>query len=229
MFEWKVEDLMLRKETSFSNLGRGYSCSYVFGCERTLPAEEKIAFVDSMQDGVLSYALDVAKKYENDKSILPKDKHGKVLAVSLKAWLKRNDPRKVFDDRYNYGHARICGLNTYVMNINSKGMHWVHDNLVDEAFHEQLAACLRLENEYFNTHDKYSVLKSEFLNKSKQMGTTFGVCIIHNSDGDVFISKSDDYTTCRPITIPELEDLLDKYERVEQLISNLSQETRIAY
>lgn len=83
MFEWKVEE---QKLTKHKNIINGKT---VYACESTISREDKIAFVDSMQDGKLSYILELAEKFKQDKETLPKDKWEDVKTVSLKAWIKK--------------------------------------------------------------------------------------------------------------------------------------------
>lgn len=55
MFKWNKEDLMLLNEKNRVFIGY----ERVYNCEKQLSKEEKIQFVDDMQDGNLSYLLDL--------------------------------------------------------------------------------------------------------------------------------------------------------------------------
>lgn len=227
MFEWKVEELKLRKEFQTIKINR----TRIFNCEYRLTEAEKIAFVDAMQDGKLSYIVNLAEKFAQEKDTLPKDKYNTVRTGSLKAWLNRNDTVKLFDTRFDYGSVYLCGIKTHIQSINTKSGYWHYDNFVDEVFHAQLMDCMQQENHYFDTHDEYTVMKHKLLQKTEKYGTTFGVLITYSSNGDVKIRGEDvnGESRSRPITIEECEELLAKYAQVEQLITKLTDETHIVY
>lgn len=227
MFEWKVEELKLRKEYESKNNKRNFT----FNCEYQTDKADKIAFVDAMQDGKLSYIVNLAEKFAQEKETLPKDKYNNVRTVSLKAWLNRNDIAKLFDTRFSYGSVCFCGIRTDIQSINTKRGFWLYDDFVDEVFHAQLMECLQQENHYFDTHDEYTIMKHRLLQNMQKYGTTFGVIISYSSNGAVEISGEDANgdTHSRPITMGECEELLAKYAQFEQLITKLTDETHIVY
>ena len=87
MFTWNVEDMALLNQKGGVILGK----EKIYDCEHKILRDDKIAFVDSMQDGVLSYLLFLIEKFNEDKENMPKDSWGHVKTVSLKAWIKKND------------------------------------------------------------------------------------------------------------------------------------------
>ena len=99
MFEWKVENMSLLNDKNCLFVGR----EKIYGCESETSKEDKIAFVDSMNDGKLTYILDLWKKFQENEGNLVKDKYGYVKTVSLKAWIKRNDLRNMLDNNYHHG------------------------------------------------------------------------------------------------------------------------------
>ena len=102
MFDWKVEEMALMKEKSVYYFGR----ERIYNCERTTSREDKIAFVDGLKDGKLSYLLELIEKFKKDSETMPKNSWGNVKTASLKAWIRKNDTKydeKVIDDSYNYG------------------------------------------------------------------------------------------------------------------------------
>jgi hypothetical protein len=192
--------------------------------------EDKIAFVDSMQDGKLSYILALIDKFNEDKESLPKDKWGNVKTVSLNAWIKRNDTkydRPMIDSMYHYGKYYILGMRRSIQN-DYKGTYDTYNDLVDEVFHRQLKECKKKEHEYFLEHDEYSILKEKFRNKN--YNTTFGVHIAQCSDGKIYVygsSDSFDADNRREITIDELKYLLARYEELDKLVEKITAETNI--
>ena len=105
MFEWKIEDMALMNERCNTYIG----IEKIYNCETKLSREEKIAFVDSMQDGNLSYILNLVEKFEKEKENLTKDQYGCIKTVSLKAWIIKNDSRKLIDNHYSYGRINFTG------------------------------------------------------------------------------------------------------------------------
>lgn len=236
MFTWNVEEMKLMNETFKYFIGneRIYDDEYNVNVSR----EDKIAFVDSMQDGKLSYILSIIDKFNKEKDTLPKDNYGYVKTVSLRAWLKRNDTgydRPVFDNWYHYGHYSLLGsersLNTL---YSTKGGYDFYDDFVDECFHRQLKECERLERKYFKEHDEYSILKTKLIKNIDKFNTTFDVNIKWSSDGNIYIYEKyevNESTKSRDkkITIEELKELIDKYNKLEDYIKELSKEINIVY
>lgn len=228
MFNWKVEEMALMNERRGLIVGK----EKIYACESQVSREDKIAFVDSMQDGQLSYILALIDKFNEDKVALPKDKWGDVKTVSLIAWIKRNDTkydRPLIDTMYNYGKYYLLGMTRNITH-RYKGDYDTYDDLVDEAFHRQLKACKKQEEKYFLEHDEYSILKERFRNKG--YNTTFGVHIATCSDGKIYVYESGD--SCydsdrREITLDELKYLLARYEELDNLVSKITAETNIVF
>lgn len=226
-YEWKVEDMALLNEKCNIHIGK----EKIYSCEHKTSREDKIAFVDSLQDDKLSCILNLIDKFNEDKEKLPKNEFGTVKTVSLKAWIKRNDPRKVIRD-YNAGFTRMgsfyflaCERNiTYL----HKGNFDTYEDLVDEIFHRQLKECKMKERQYFLEHDEYSVLKKKVNECIDKYKTTFGVPIGYSSNGEMYV-YTEDYVNSREITIDELKKMLSKYEQLEAFIEKLTKETSITY
>ena len=219
MFKWIIEDLKLLDEYNKKARQR----NIIFSCENTTSREDKIAFVDKMQNGKLSYILDLKEKFNKEKRNLPTDKWGTVKTVSLKAWIKKNDNLCLADTTYHYGEIFICDTTTNVQNDGKSGF-WIYDNLVDEVFHRQLCECVRQEAAYFKAHDEYEILKTTLREKIEKLNTTFGVQLITSSDGSISIG---DFNDSRTITADEIKDLLGKYEKLEIYIQELTESTHI--
>lgn len=232
MFTWNVEELKLKNENGKTYVGR----ERIFNCESELTREEKIAFVDSMQNGKLSYILELVDKFNKDKSTLPKDTYGNIKTISLKAWINRNDTKygntdytRIIDSWYLYGRINLLGCERWITwndFENEKANYDTYANYVDEIFHRQLKQCLKMEDEYFRAHDEYEILKDKFRNKD--YSTTFGVHIGMCSNGCIYI-YDDDEDKKREITIDELKYFLSKYEELDMLVEKITKETKIKY
>lgn len=225
MFEWKVEEMTLMNKRGKIFFGK----ERIFDCESKTSREDKIAFVDSMTDGKLSYLLSLIEKFESEKESFPKNSCGNVKTVSLKAWVKRNDTKyefPVINDWCNYGKYTILGIERNIQS-NSKGRFETYEDLVDECFHRQLLKCEIEEQKYFSEHDEQSILEKQLEEKIERNGTTFGLKIVTGSGG-IKIGDFDSDET-RKLTIEELKELLSKYEQLDTLVDKLTAETHIAY
>lgn len=223
MFKWSVEEQALSNEGALV-VGN----ERIFDCERKVSRKDKIAFVDSMQDGKCSYILDLIAQFESDAPKLTKDKNGHINTNALKAWVKRNDTkysRPLIDAEFNYGKYRLLGTARHIQ-YNYKGQYDYYDDLVDELFHRQLKVCLEEEKRYFREHDEYEILKQKF--RDRHYETTFGVPIWDCSDGSLMIADETGKHK-RNLTIDELKDLLSKYEQLDALVAKLTAETDIKY
>lgn len=216
MFTWKMEELQLYKECG------GNAKSHIFECEAAISREDKIAFVDSITEGQLSYVLELIAKLKRDKDTLALDQWGDIKTVSLIAWIKRNDTKygnPIVSTYCTYGMAKVLGVGKYIQREGE-----THDDYVDEVFHAALVDCEEKEKGYFLAHDEYSILKEKFRNRG--FDSSFGVKIFDYSDKMVVEDKEGNG---RAITLDELKELNEKCEQVQELIEKLTQETHITY
>lgn len=230
MFEWKVEEMKLMNNHNDNYVGR-YKTN-VYSCESSVSREDKIAFVDSMQDGKLSYILSLIEKFNADKESLPKKdgmfREPEVKTTSLKAWIKRNDTkyeRPLIDAWFKHGKYNILGCERNIQN-SRKGTYDYYEDLVDEVFRRQLMECERKEEKYFSEHDEYSILKAKFKEFENKYRTTFGVSVVESSNREVSVG---DFDRKREITINELKELISKYEQLDSFVEKLTKETHIVY
>lgn len=226
MFEWRVEEMALMNERGHIFVGK----EKIYGCETEVSREDKIAFVDSMQDGKLSYLLGLIEKFKQEESSLPHNRYS-VKTVSLKAWIKRNDKKYKFpiiDCSYYHGQYTILGSKRYIWSESkeSKGSYDTYDDLVDECFHRQLKKCEDDERAYFASIDEYSILSERVINLSERFDTTFGVPLSMRGNGNITV-ESNDGGEGRKITLAELRFLILQYEKLEAFVSVLTSETQI--
>lgn len=222
--EWNVEELKLYNQKGGVFFGK----EKIYDCESKVTREEKIAFIDNLIDGKLSYLLELIDKFNKDKETLPKDNWGYIKTVSLKAWINRNDTkyeRKIIDNKFTIGEYRLLGTKRNI-DSNYKGTYDTYEDLVDELFHRQLKECEHIEMNWFLEHDEYSILKKNFGNR--KYDTTFGVNIGERSNGDIYVYEENGENK-RDITIDELKELLSKYEELDKMVEKLTMETNIKY
>lgn len=218
MINWNVEDMKLMNDRGNKMLGR-----YQLEVEST--REEKIEFIDRMRNGIMTYVLELNKKFLEDKENLTKDKYGTVKTVSLKAWINKNNTRKDLhiDDSYKYGSFSMVG--------GFREFYIQHDlqceecNIVDYTFRNLLMRCESEERKYFKEHDSYEILKTEY--KESKI-STFGVHLWECSDGRLFL-RDEETGMEREATEEELKELIDKNKQVQALIDKLTEETHIVF
>ena len=222
MFEWKVEDMKLMNDYKINVGGR-----MLYSFENDISMGDKIQFVDSMNNGGLSYVLELVGKFNKERESLPKDSRGDVKTVSLKAWLKRNDTKRMCDSSYNYGEISLLRIRSSIYRLGYGKYSETFNEYIDDVFHEQLNRCKRKEEIYFLEHDEYSILKAKFREYEDKYRTTFGVRIPYWSSGKVCVR--DDNDNERDITIEELKKLLSKYEELDRLVEKITEEINIKY
>lgn len=149
MKNYNIKDLKLMNMTRENG---------VFACESGMSNEDKIVFVDSFQDGVLSYFIAIAGKFLAECDNLKRDVYGDIRTVSKQAWLRKNDPRGLISRDVctwwdNCGAFQFLGVRANIFHL--------RDNLVDECFHAQLEQLLLEEQWYYNEHnDDQKVIKN---------------------------------------------------------------------
>lgn len=224
MFVWKVADMALLKEKGKIFFGD----QRVYGPESTTTREDKIAFVDGLNDGRLSYLLNLIAKFKQDSQTMPKDEFGNVTPQAFNQWITKNDTRGLL---FNTPHPRgkYVLMNSYrYIQSDRKGDYDLYDDLVDEAFHRQLQRCEDQERHYFADHDEYSILAKQFVEYQNRYGTSFGVPVINCGAGKLTVRNSENKWE-RELTLEELKELIGKYQQVEALITKLTAETTIVY
>lgn len=221
MFEWRLEDMKLRNEHTYLN--------GVYAFEYKVSRDDKIAFIDQMQDGKMSYLLMLIEQFTDDAESLPKkDIFGNPKTVSLKAWIRRNDTKGLLEINRNIGTICLLQCGRIIHHPNTTVTGDVYDDLVDELFHRQLVECRKMEDQYFQEHDEYEILKTKLLKHHLLETTTFGVHLGEKSGNQVVI-RDKNYDQGREITIEELRTLLAKYDELQRIIDKMSEETHIVY
>lgn len=149
---------------------------YVYEIEKEMTVEEKIKFIDKYRDGIASYMLDLFDRWENEKDSISKDNSGNIRTVSKKAWIKRNDTRKIVNTEYDLGtyylfrqrfssFSTVCPVERYGHDMAYTGSHvaeqWFH-NLLDELFYQ--------EKKHFEDTDPYMIK----IKTIKELGSFYG-------------------------------------------------------
>lgn len=239
MFEWNVEEMKLREE--WENLKRFKtirdSDNLKFKAEDTTSKEDKIEFVDKFSNGGLSYLLGLLDKFKADRETLPKEKNiwgvEKVKTVSLRAWIKRNDTRNLIDYEYDYGSIRALERGFYIRNTHIQSACDNPEEIINQFFHKALTECVHLEEKYFRTHDEYSILTDEIVDRcNHQNFYSFGLSFSYGTSGILIYDDNNgdgSKPSCRKPTTAELKKLLELNNKVEEYVQSLAKELDFSY
>lgn len=186
--DYKVEELaLLNMELIECNGITGYSngIDFKLKVEEEMSIEEKIAFIDAMDDGNATYLTDIINKWKNEKESLPKDDSGNPKTVSKKAWFKRNDSKKIFSYQshkcprvyYYYQGTEfieiemICPYSSY----SRYTMLYTGENIVHRWFHDLILKMKNEEGKYFKENDQIQKKLTEVYELTRQYKITFGI------------------------------------------------------
>lgn len=237
--EYRIEDCKLyneRKNASLPIIG-----DYIYKME-SLPREEKIKFIDEYYEkngnkGACTYMLNLINKYLEEKDNLPKDNWGYVKTISLKAWLKRNDPWKIVDDHYHYGSyyfanreysnfATLTPRPTWSSNV---PYYDEEGKIVDLWFHDVLNILYYEEERYFFDHDPL-ILKIRKIEEYGRLYGSFGIKKIDMiASNGVKVLDSDWRRTfhCSLITKEEIDEMIKVYEDFDRIAKAKIKEIQI--
>ena len=214
---WKLEELILvnKSEEEIQNI------------VRTTSKEEKLNFVDSLQEGKLSRLLQADEKYNIDieNGTIKTDATGYPKTVSLKSWIKRNKYEDIISDYVNgwlstIGRTRnILKCERHISGLNSKTKYDTFETLIDELFYRQLLECKTKEEKYFREHDEYHVLNTKLEELYHEYNTSFGLDVEYGSKG---FRLCTDEENARDFTIEEMKFLISKYEELQECIDKLT-------
>ncbi len=225
MFEWKVEDMSLMNEKSNIYINN----EKIYNAENKLSREEKIEFLDKMNDDKISYMLKLADKFQEDKDKLSKDEYGYYKDASLRAWLKKNDYREIVDTSKTLrgvGSITLVGYGSFgcgrrnIQNINLQARDDCHKDFVDELFHRQLKECEKQEKQYFNEHDEYKILSRKVSDYMYKYNISFGKEIWQRGDR-LFFKDSQSYCE-RDLTMDELKVLEAAFEKIKDTMDEIT-------
>lgn len=220
MFRWNKEELKFKniKEEPFGTLRKAFE-----DFASSVSYEDKFEFLDMGHDYKLTEIKRIVDLYRVSRDELKYDSYGSVKTVSLKAWIKRNDPSHVFDTEYSVGHTKGFYPEAYLQDLalvnDIKGVGDRFKNWIDKLFVE---TCYKLRTEeinYFNSTDPYEVAKSNLRRYSERYSTTFNKHLGFCSDGRIFVYEDEgcDDVKKHDISIVEISELLKKYQLLENV------------
>lgn len=228
--EYKTEDLKLYHE---KYVDYNDDTSYIYSWESEFSTEEKIKFIDENYElkghkGMATYMLNLINKYLEEKENLPKDSWGNIKIVSLKAWLKKNDPCKIVDDHYHYGSYDFAkreysdfGTLTPRPTWSSNVPYYMEEGkIVDLWFHDVLNILYFKERTYHDDNDPL-ILK---IRKIEEYGYTYGnfgikkIALVACNGISILDKKWMTTFHHSPITEKEINKMIEVYEDVDKIM-----------
>ena len=235
MKDYKIENGVLWNEYNNSEHIQRWKMPFRYGMNFT--REEKIKFLDEnlpkvfkdddrYKDNAATYILNLYDKYQKEKDSLPQQKYGGVNTNSLKAWFRKNDPR-CFHSTYHVGQIYFIGSDHYIgrTTLWSEVYHRNVD-IVDYWFQSLLYKLAAVEHNYLDSINPIAIK----IGKVKEYYSKYGS--LHNNrissiggNGLSYLEKSwMNWTKYKPVTEPELDNIIATYEKLEKFYDSLSAE-----
>lgn len=222
-YKWNVEEMQLMNEKCNVFIG----IDKIYNDETKLSREEKIEFLDRMNDDKISYMLKLADKFQEDKNKLSKDEYGCYKDTSLRAWIKKNDYRNIVDTNKTFiGSITLVDYDSFgygrrnIQNINLRATRDSYGDFVNELFHRQLKICEKQEKQYFNEHDEYKILSRKVSDYMYKYNISFGKEIWQRGDR-LFFKDNQSYLE-RDLTMDELKVLEAAFEKIKDTMDEIT-------
>ena len=224
--EYNAEEMILKdmeqKKAYGINKYRNGTTNY-FAVEDEMTIEEKIDFIDGIDNGMATYLLDLFTKYAEESKSLPKDERGNPKTVSQKAWYKRNDTRNVLSySQYQYPRHYYWYMGTKYRTIEticpktSPGgytMLYTGDHVVKMWFHDLLSNLKGKEIKLFKETDVFEVKLQKVRDYARSNRESFRIKEINDISWN---GKSD-------VTETMLDAYISAYEKLHKLIKEIGE------
>jgi hypothetical protein len=177
----------------------------VFEIEKEMTLEEKIKVLDIFKDGIATYMFDIINRWNEEKDSLPQDTWGSPKTVSKKAWLKRNDPRKIIDNDYKLGEYYLFGNKFKTLSVECPSTEYGYDmaytgeHVVNQWFNGLCSEFIKNERKWFKENDPLQIK----INKVAKLGDRYREVfnckllndIVHNGKKDATEEELDAFIT----------------------------------
>jgi hypothetical protein len=186
-----------------------------FQIESELSIEEKTAIIDLYKDGIASYMLNIINKWNDEKDSLPKDRWGSPKTNSKKAWIKRNDPRKIIDNDYKIGRYWVCGNDIKSLSIECPtteygyNMKYSGQHVVNQWFYDLCYEFKKNEAKWFKENDPKQIK----ITKVKELGNYYRTVFNCKLLNDITYNQS------KNVTDEQLDIFISAYEALEKCIT----------
>lgn len=190
----------------------------VFAIEKELTLEQKIAFIDAQANGVASYLMELFSKWGLEKDTLPQDKY-RPKTVSMRAWLRKNDPRGIINSEYSMGSYNLFGTgfgnhSLTLITPNERKLTYVGQHIAEQWFHDLLKQLYKAEQKHFVDNDPFEIK----LKKARDFGDKYTV-LFHNTEiHDIVWNRKEDVPESR------LDMYIAAYEKLELAATQIETE-----
>lgn len=221
MMNYKVDELKfmnMKKVPIYVSNPRLRGGLHIFQIEDQLNEEEKLQFIDLMKGGIGTYLLTVIQKWEDEKDTLPKDNFGHPKTVSKKAWLKRNDPKKLIDNNYKPGNYHLFGTKFNGLSLicpttdYGYSMEHTKKGIIHQWFHDLCEELMRGEQKFFQENDPKQIK----LTKVREYGEKYHIFFDNLDLNDIIWNHKTD------ISEDSLDKFIKAYEELEKQINIIS-------
>lgn len=220
MFTWKKEELKFKnmKEQPFGTLRQAFE-----DFASTVSYQDKFEFLDMRNDYKLTEIKRIIDLYRATRDERKYDSYGSVKTVSLKAWIKRNDPAHIFEIDYSVGRTKGFYLAAYLQDLalvnDIKDVGDRFENCVNKLFVETCYKLLEEEIAYFKSTDPYEIAKTSLRDYAERYSTTFNMHLGFCSDDRIFVYEDDDCSDDKKheISLVEISEMLKKYQLLEKV------------
>jgi len=186
----------------------------IYAIEKELSLEDKIKIIDMFENNTATYMLDIIIKWENEKDSLPKDRWDNPKTVSVKAWIKRNDPRKIIDTEFKIGKYHLFKRRFESLNIKCPSteyeysMEYTGEHIVNQWFHELCVMLYKVESNWFEENDSLQIK----INKVKELGNSYRTIFNCKLLNDIVYNKEEN------VTEKQIDIFLSAYNAIERYI-----------
>ena len=186
----------------------------IFEIEKEISLEDKIKIIDIFDNSIATYMLDIINKWDDEKDFFPKDKWDNPKTVSIKAWIRRNDPKKKIDTEFKIGKYHLFERRFKLLDIKCPSteygysMEYTGEHIVNQWFHNLCKVFYEAELKWFKENNPLQIK----INKVKELGNSFGVVFNCKLLNDIIYNKEEN------VTEEQIDVFLTAYEAIKKCI-----------
>ena len=187
----------------------------VFEIEKEISFEDKIKIIDIFEDSVATYLLDIITKWNKEKESLPKDNWENPKTVSVKAWIKRNDPKKKINNDYKIGRYWLYGNEFKSLDLecpsteHGYSLEYTGEHVANQWFHDLCKKFEEKESNWFKENDPKQIK----INKVKALGNSYRIGFNCKLLNDIVYNREEN------VTDEQLDIFIDAYKTLEKCIT----------
>ena len=187
----------------------------IFAIEKEISLEDKIKIIDIFDNNIATYMLNIINKWDDEKDSLPKDKWDNIKTVSVKAWIKRNDPLNKIDTEFKIGKYYLFERRFESLNIKCPSteygysMEYTGEYIVNQWFHNLCMILYKEELKWFKENNPLQIK----INKVKKLGNSYGVVFNCKLLNDIIYNQEEN------VTEEQIDVFLSAYEAIKKCVA----------